>query len=368
MRVVPVHTKKQCAQFMNLPYHLYENDPLWIPPLRLEQKKLFIEAKNMLLQQSPYQFYLAMEGDTCIGRVAVFIDEHFNDYWNDKIGFFGSFECIDDQQVASALMRECETWLKERGLSAMRGPVNFESQNWGLICDHFDKPPRIMAAYNPPFYNDLLLNYGFSKIKDLEVFSASVADYVIPERFQRHKERLMQKYDLTIRAIRMKKMIEDVRIILDLNNRSVAGNWGVAPVSLEEADSIAKSLKDIVRPDLILIIESKGEPIAFLIVLPELYNALKGLNGRLLPFGIFKLMFRLKKINEFRFWALGVVPEFQRRGIDSLLYLTIYETLHSQNVTVEANYILEDNFAMKDAVIKLGMNKVRTYRVYEKRV
>jgi len=163
-------------------------------------------------------------------------------------------------------------------------------------------------------------------------------------------------------------MVEDVRILLDLNNRSVAGNWGVAPVSLDEAEMIARSLRDIVRPELILIIEAQGNPIAFVIVLPELFNALKGLNGRLLPFGFIKLLARLKKINEFRFWALGIVPEYQRRGIDSLLYLATFERLQQQDVYVEANYILEDNYAMKDAVIKLGMKKVRTYRVYEKEI
>lgn len=368
MTIVPVHTKKQLAHFIQLPYQLYEKDPLWIPPLLREQKKLFTRSQNVILQHAPYQFYLVMEDDKCHGRIAVFIDEHFNDYWQDRVGFIGSFECINDQQIGSALLNACEKWLRHRGMSAMRGPINFESQNWGLICDNFDSPPRTMAAYNPPYYNDLFTNYGFTKVKDLEAFGVNVADYVIPERFQRHKERLFKKYDLAIRPINMKNMVQDVRIILDLNNRSVAGNWGVAPVSLEEADEIANSLKDIVRPELILIIEAKGEPIAFLIVLPEIYNALVGLNGRLLPFGIFKLMSRLKKINEFRFWALGIVPEYQRRGLDSLLYLTIYEILQKQNVYVEANYILEDNFAMKDAVLKLGMKKVRTYRVYEKSI
>ncbi len=366
MNIVPVLNQKQLNDFINLPYQLYQHDPLWIPPLRSEQKKLFTAAKNVMLRTSPFQFFLAMDVDKCLGRAAVFIDEHFNNYWQDNIGFWGSFECYEDQQVASALLHECENWLRQRGMRAIRGPINFESQNWGLICDSFHMPPRIMAAYNPPYYNELLSAHGFSKIKDLEAFGVHVADYVIPERFLRHKERLIKKYDLVIRPINMKNMVQDVRIILDLNNRSVAGNWGVAPVSLDEAEGIAADLKDIVRPELILILEAKGEPIAFLIVLPEIYTILHDLDGRLFPFGLFKLMRRLKKINEFRFWALGIVPEFQRRGLDSLLYLTIYDILQKQNVYVEANYILEDNFAMKDAVLKLGMKKVRTYRVYEK--
>ena len=366
MKVIPVKTSRQMRSFINLPYQLYENNPLWVPPLRLEQKRLFTADNNVLLRKSPFRFYLVMDGRSCLGRAAVFIDLDYNAHWGENVGFFGSFECVEQHHVASALLGECEAWLKQRDIHIFRGPINFESQNWGLICEGFDSLPRIMAPFNPPYYNDLLLNCGFVKVKDLQAFGVHVADYQIPERFERHRDRLCRKYQLRIRPIRMNALVEDVRILLELNNRSVVGNWGVAPVSLDEAEMIARSLKDIIRPELVLIIEAKGIPIAFLIVLPEIFNALHGLRGRLFPFGLFKLMSRLKKINEFRFWALGIVPEYQRRGIDSLLYLTAYDILQGQDVYVEANYILEDNFAMKDAVIKLGMKKVRTYRVYEK--
>lgn len=368
MKILPVNSAPQLRQFINLPYQLYRDHALWIPPLRLEQKKLFAQSQNIVLQKCPYQLFIAVQGAKCLARAAVFIDGTYNAYWQEKTGFFGSFECINDNDVAAALLKTCEEWLRERDSKNMRGPINFESQNWGFVFDGFMFSPRIMAPFNPPFYNDLVVNCGFTKAKDLEVYAAHVADYEIPERFTRHQERLMQKYQLTVRSVRMKKLVEDVRIILDLNNRSVAGNWGVAPVSLDEAEKIANDLKAIVRPDLILIIEAMGQPIAFLIVVPEIYTVIKDLNGRLFPFGFFRLLARLKKINEFRFWALGVVPEYQRRGIDSLLYLTIYKILRKQNVYVEANYILEDNFAMKDAVLKLGMKKVRTYRVYEKQI
>ncbi|MBN1481656.1 hypothetical protein EH223_04770 [candidate division KSB1 bacterium] len=368
MQIIPVHTPKLLRQFITLPYQIYGENPLWTPPLRLEQKKMFTRSKNIVLQKCPHQLYIVKQDDTCLARAAVYIDDHYNDYWQEETGFFGSFECVYDDRVAKALLATCEKWLSEHGCKSIRGPINFESQNWGFVCDGFNFSSRIMAPFNPPYYNDLVVNCGFVKAKDLDVYGAHVADYEIPERFKRHKERLIQKYHLTVRSIRMNKLVDDVRIILDLNNRSVAGNWGVAPVSLDEAEKIARDLKTIVRPDLILIIEAQGEPIAFLIVLPEIYTAMKDLKGRLFPFGLLRLMTRLKKISEFRFWALGVVPEYQRRGIDSLLYLTIYEILHKQDVYVEANYILEDNFAMKDAVLKLGMQKVRTYRVYEKQI
>jgi ribosomal protein S18 acetylase RimI-like enzyme len=368
MNILDVNSKKQLRQFIKLPYQLYQNNPLWIPPLRIEQKNLFHPRKNIVLQKCPYQLFLAMDNGTCVGRAAAFIDIDYNAYWGEKTGFFGSFECINDSNVSKALLDHCETWLRKRGMESIRGPINFESQNWGFILDGFDTPPRIMAPFNPPYYNELMVQSQFEKAKDLYVFGSQVQKYIIPERFKRHKEMFIKKYNLSIRQVRKKNLIEDVRILLDLNNRSVVGNWGVAPVKMEEAENIANSLKDIIRTDLVLIIEANGKPIAFVIVLPEIFMALKGLNGRLLPFGIFKLLWRLKKINEFRFWALGIVKEYQRRGIDSLLYLAAYETLQNQRAYVEANYILEDNFAMKDAVTKLGMEKIRTYRIYEKNI
>lgn len=368
IKIETVKSKSQMRQFIKLPYALYKNNPLWIAPLRIEQKKMFNRRQNLVLQKCPHQLFLAGSGDKCLGRAAAFIDVHYNEYWQEKTGFFGSFESIDDPLVANALLAACETWLDDQGMEALRGPISFESQNWGFIAEGFNMPPRIMAPFNPPYYNALMQGYGLQKVKDLEVFAARAEHYVIPERFKRYKDHLIDKHDLSIRPVQMNKLVEDVRILLELNNRSIVGNWGVAPVSLEEANDIAKSLKDIIRPELILIIEASGEPIAFVIVLPEIFQALRGLNGRLFPFGILKLMRRLKKIDEFRFWALGVVPEYQRRGIDSLLYLSAYEVLQNQPVYVEANYILEDNFAMKDAVIKLGMKKTRTYRIYEKKI
>jgi len=368
MEIRTVADKRSLAAFIHLPYNLYRDDPLWIPPLRIEQNKLFNRRKNVFLQKCPHQLFLALEGEKCVGRAAAFVDVEYNAYWQEKTGFFGSFESIDDPAVAQALLVACETWLDDQGMEAIRGPMSFESQNWGFIAEGFDKPPRIMAPFNPPHYNEHMLHNGFEKIKDLQAFGAQAEHYIIPERFERYKEHLLQKYDLVLRPARMDKLIEDVRILLELNNRSIVGNWGVAPVSLEEANDIAGDLKDIIRPELVLFIEASGEPIAFVIVLPEIFQALRGLNGRLLPFGIFKLMRRIKKIDEFRIWALGIVPEYQRRGIDSLLYLSIYETLQGQRAFVEANYILEDNFAMKDAVIKLGMKHIRTYRVYEKKI
>jgi len=366
MQIEKVNTRRQLNEFILFPYQLYRTDPLWIPPLRTEQKKLFDPKKNSLLGHCDYALFLAREGNRILGRVAVFIDHLSNDYWQENIGCFGSYECIADGETAHALLHQCEDWLRDHGVEAMRGPISFETQNWGAVLDDFDTPPRLMSPYNPKYYLEQFEAFGLAKIKDLEIYASRLSSYQLPERFLRYRQRLMEKYHLTIRSIDMKRLVEDARLIVELSNQSLAHNWGYAPVGIEEAEALAKDLKMVVWPELIKILESQGRPIGFCITLPDIYQLLQGLDGRLSPIALYRLLFQLRKIRIFRIWALGIIPEFHRRGLDTLLYLSIHDELAKYDALVEANYILEDNYAMKDAVIKLGMQKVRTVRIFQK--
>ncbi len=321
-----------------------------------------------MLANCDYELFLAVANGNPIGRAAAFVDHHYNQHWHEKTGFFGSFESINDQQVAFALLQACERWLKEQNMKSMRGPISFESQNWGVQIDDFDSPSRLMSPCNPPYYNMLLQRFGLQKCKDLEIFAASTRDYPIPERFWRHKEWLLQKYNLSIRSVDMKNLRRDVGIIVDLCNRSLSNNWGFAPINDLEAEAIAGDLKPIIWPELVKIVESNHKPIGFCITLPDILQLLKGCNGHLFPRALFRLIFKLRSVRVFRIWALGMIPEFQRKGIDTLLYLSIWQALRGIDAYVEANYVLENNYAMKDAVIKLGMERVRTVRIYEKRI
>ncbi|MBN2355000.1 hypothetical protein JXO59_02745 [candidate division KSB1 bacterium] len=368
MQIETVNTGGPLSDFLLFPYTLYRNNPRWIPPLRSEQAKLFDPKKNTLLQHCDYQLFLLRDGKNILGRVAAFIDRHSNQYWHENVGCFGSYESIEDETVSHALLRACETYLRERKVEAMRGPISFETQNWGAVVDDDTTPSRLMSPFNPPYYIQQFESYGLKKIKDLEVFASGTKNYVIPERFLRYKEKLIKKYDLNIRSINMKRLVDDARIIVDLSNRSLAHNWGYAPIGMEEAENLAADLKMIVWPELIKIVESSGKPIGFCITLPDIFQLLHGTSGRLFPLALFRLLFKLRTIRVFRIWALGIVPEFHRRGIDTLLYLSTYDELKKYDALVEANYILEDNYAMKDAVIKLGMQKVRTLRIFQKDV
>ncbi|MBN1543306.1 hypothetical protein JW992_14285 [candidate division KSB1 bacterium] len=366
MKVQTLATARQKREFIDFPYWFYRSDPLWIPPLRSEQNKLFDIRKNAMLQHGDHVLFLATDRGKTVGRAAAFVDEGYNRHWGEKTGFFGSFESIDDSWIASELLQACEVWLQRQGMNRMRGPISFESQNWGVVIDDFCTPSRLMSPYNPPYYAALFERQGLHKVKDLEVFVGRTRDYPMPDRFFRHYRRIAAKYDLALRAIDMKNLLRDVRMIVDLSNRSLRNNWGYAPVSEAEAEGVARDLKMIVRPELVQIVEARGEPIGFCIALPDILQLLTGCNGRLFPKALYRLLFKQQTICVFRIWALGIVPEFQRKGIDTLLYLRLWEALKGIDAVVEANYILEDNYAMRDAVIKLGMTKVRTLRIYEK--
>jgi GNAT superfamily N-acetyltransferase len=366
MEIRQVLTRRDEKAFLSLPYRLYRNDPYWVPPLRSEQRKLFRRESNPMLLHCDYALFVAWENGKAVGRVAAFVDRHANEYWGSSIGSFGSYECIDRDEVAHALLSAATDWLRARGMTTMRGPISFESQNWGFIVEGFDHPPALMSPYNPPFYNRQMEAFGLRKVKDLEVYRGDAASgYVLPERFLRHLQRIQERHRVQVRTVNMKDLQREVKIIVDLANRSLAHNWGYAPVTDAEAADMARSLKLILDPTVVFIADSDGVPIGFSIAFPDVNELLRGLNGRLFPFGLFKLLYGLKRLKSYRMWALGIVPEFQRRGIDTLLYVKTYEALQPRGARLEANYVLEDNYAMKDAIIKLGLHLVRRYRVYE---
>jgi ribosomal protein S18 acetylase RimI-like enzyme len=252
-------------------------------------------------------------------------------------------------------------------MTVMRGPWSFASQEWGLVVEGFRPPPVILAPYNPPYYNDLLVDFGLLKAKDLIVYVADCrGDYVFPERILTLTDRIRQRYNVRVRQLDIKRLEEDVVTITRLANESISDNWGFYPVTDEEARTMARDLRQIVDPKAILIAEeNNGRPIGFAMTLPDINVILKGLNGRLLPFGFLKMLFQLPRIRQYRMWALGVIPEYQGRAIDTLLYRATYEAIYSNKTYLEINYVLEDNDRMNNALYKMGVKPLRHYRVYE---
>jgi len=366
--ITPVKDSRTLQQFIDLPYQLYSDDPNWVAPLRSEQKAQYDPAKNPMLKHCEYTLFLAVRAGRVIGRISAFIDRLALEHWQQPIGLFGSFECINDHEVAHTLLNAARDWLGTKGMTAMRGPWSFASQEWGLVVEGFTPPPVILAPYNPPWYNDLLTSFGMLKANDLLVYVIDAREhYSVPERILTLTDKVRQRYRVRVRPVNMQRLEEDVLTITRLANASIADNWGFYPVTDVEARAMARDMRQIVHPRAILIAEEEesGRPIGFAMSLPDVNLVLKGLNGRLLPFGWLKMLLRLPRLSAYRMWALGVIPEYQGKAIDTLLYRATYEAIYSDHIRLEINYVLEDNERMNNAIHKLGARDLRRYRVYE---
>lgn len=367
MEIRKVTTKADLRQFIKLPYRLYKDDPMWVPPLLSDQRDQFAPQKNPMLDHCEYDLFLLVDGSQVVGRVSAFIDHLAVEHWGEKIGLFGSYECIDDRRGSELLLGTARDWLHQRGMTCMRGPWSFASQEWGLVLEGFEPPPVILAPYNPPYYNDHLTAFGFEKVKDLIVYIADLkAGYRIPDRYLTLTDKVQQRYGISVRSVDMNRLEQEVATIVQVINSSLSYNWGFYPVTSVEAQAIARDLKPILNPEAVLIAEGpEGDPIGFSMPLPDVNVILHKMKGRLLPFGWLKLLRGIPRLRQYRLWALGVVAEYHGKGVDALMYRRTYEVLKSIDVRMEINYVLEDNVPMNNALRKLGVETLRRYRVYE---
>lgn len=367
MEIVRVSTARELRDFVNFPYTLYGSDPLWVPPLRSDQYSQFNPSRNPMLEHCKYALFLALKDGKIAGRISAFVDDLALKHWQQPIGLFGSYECIDDDEVAHALLYFARDWLRSQGMTSMRGPWSFASQEWGFIVEGFAPPAVILAPYNPAYYNDQITAFGMAKAHDLLVYEIDVRKgYTFPERYLKLPEIVQKRSGIRIRPIDMKNLEADVMTITRLANESISDNWGFYPVTENEARAMAHDLRQVVNPAACLIAETaEGRPVGFAMSLPDVNQILKGLNGRLFPLGFIKLLTQLPRLKTYRMWALGVIPEYQGCAIDTLLYRATYDALFSQDLRMEINYVLEDNDRMNNAIRKIGAQPLRRLRVYE---
>jgi GNAT superfamily N-acetyltransferase len=370
MQIRPVITKTDLKRFIKIPYNLYRNDPVWVPQLIDEQFSQFDPKRNPTLDHCEYSLFILEHNGHAIGRIAAFIDRLALETWKEPVGLFGYYECINDKEASHLLLESAASWLHGKGMRSMRGPWSFVSQEWGLVVEGFTPSPCVMAPYNPPFYLEHMISYNLLKVKDLLVYYLSVAEgYDIPDRILTLTDDVAKRYNVKVRKVNMKEYDKDVRNVIELSNRSLEGNWGFTSVTDAEAKAIAHDLKPVIHPAGVLFAEDQeGKAIGFAIALPDVNRLLKGLNGRLFPFGWLKLLMGLPRLRSYRLFALGVLPEYHGKGIDSLLYRALYESLYTPETWLEINYVLEDNAPMNNAILKLNAKPLRRYRIFEREI
>lgn len=370
----PADDRHALSQFVSLPFKLFGDDPNWVPPLRLQVLEDLDTRKNPFYRHADIILWNAFRDGKHVGRIAAVHDERHNEFHEENTGFFGFFECIDDQDVADALLNAASDWIKDRGLDNVRGPANPSfNHTVGLQVSAFDRKPYIMMTQNPAYYEKLLENYGFAKAKDLLAFEMMHRDG-FPPRMLKLAERLKKKNKVTFRYIDMKHFDEEVKLIRDLYNAAWEKNWGFVPMDDAEFDHMAKSLKDVIWKEFCIIAEREGEPIGFALSLPDINQILvKNRNGRLIPTGLFRLLFGLRprkkgSVNRVRVATLGVKPQYRTTGVANLLCLETFHSAPKMGVEGgELSWVLEDNKDMMNAAeLMSGEGPYKRYRVYDK--
>lgn len=370
MRVREAVSKADIRRFISFPRTLYRGDPFWAPPLWADEKGAYSPGKNAILAHSDFALLLAEDGPEVLGRSLVYVDRNFNAFYGASTGFFGAFECVNDLAVAAALDDAAVRWLSERGMRVVRGPIHPISESWGFLSDGFQAPPVFMAPYNPPHYNDFMQRLGYSKAKDLLAYEASTErNYGIPRRFWDFAEHFLARNPgFSVRRLSLKELSRDADSILDISNVALKDNWGYVPLDREEFQEMFRKLRPIADPDAVWFVEDKGKPVGFALGFPDLNVILRRIGGRLFPFGFLDLLFGVRRLLDYRLFGLAVLPEYQGKGLDVLLYLQIYRALSPKIRRLEANYILEDNVRIRNALEKLALDRVKTYRIYEKSI
>ena len=364
--VRPVQTKTDEKKFIRFLWEIYGSDPLWVPPLMMDRKKLIDKKKNPFYSHSDMELFLAERNGKVVGRIGAIVNHNHNKEHGENIGFFGFYESIDDQAVADALFGAAKGYLRAKGVIAMRGPANPSvNDEYGLLVDGFDRSPVVLMTYNPRYYATLFEKNGLKKLKDLYAYLLD-QHTVYSERFVRFNEIVKQREGLTFRSIEMNNFKEEVDRIKVIYNKAWSKNWGAVPMTDAEFGALAADLKPVVVPELVIMAEAKGKPIGFALSLPDINIPLKfNKSGGLLS-GLYHLYTKKKLIDLVRIIVLGVIPEQQKTGAAGVLF---YETaVRAKKLGYrygEASWVLEDNVMMNRAAEMMNGNRYKTYRIYE---
>jgi len=371
-RIRKVEDKQDLMEFIRFPWRVYRDDAYWVPPLISERKAFLDPQRNPFFEHSEVDLFLAQRDSETIGTIAAIINDNHNAFHEEKAGFFGLFEVIEDYAVADGLLATARDWVKAKGMDVIRGPMNMSiNDECGLLVDGFDSSPVVMMTYNPRYYVDLIERFGFVKAKDLYAYIASTDIFDrktenLPSKFLRVAEVARRRAGVRVRKVNMKDFDAEVKKAKAVYNSAWENNWGAVPMTDAEFDHLAHGIKQFLDPDLLLIAEVDDRPVGIFIGLPDVNQPLLHVNGRLFPFGWIKYLWYRRKIDTFRGLIMGVIAEYRERGIDALMYVEgAEEAFRKGYKRCEMSWILEDNVMMNRIIQRIGGEIYKTYRIYE---
>jgi hypothetical protein len=370
LRLEVVSERKQLRDFLALPHRIYSSDPAWIAPLDYEQRERF-SPHNHFFQHARWRGWVAFKDGRPVGRITAQIDELHLEQHGERAGYFGMLEADDDPAVFSALFDAAENWLRSEGMEVVRGPFNLHiNEEVGLLVDGFSTPPFVLMGHARPYYGAAVEAQGYKPVQDLLAYHIH-PDFEAPRVMTKLAQRVSER--VVVRCASRKDLLRDAEIMRDIFNDAWQNNWGFVPLAADEWEETVKTLIKLMPDDYIQIAELDGEPVAFIVALPNINEATRDLKGKLLPFGWLKLLWRLKVRHPktARIPLMGVRREHQHSRLGPTLAFLVIDAvrkpLHARGVrNVEMGWILEDNAGMRNIIETIGGEAYKRYRIYEK--
>jgi len=367
VRAVTAWRDRRTSQ--RLPWTIYENDPSWVPPILSQERQLLGWGRHSFFDHAEMVTLLAERDGKVAGRIAVFVNDVHNAKYDEKRGFFGFFECADDAAVAREFFNAGRAWLLQRGMTAWRGPVN-PSLNYtcGLLIDGFGSPPVFLTTYNPRYYGALIEACGFTKAHDMYAYEMDVA--LLANLVDRYKPAVMSALDgddLVVRRFDRSRLAEEIGTFLEIYNRALDGTWGFTPLQQGEARQIADELGHIIAPEFAAFATVNGKTVGAVLALLDYNQIIRKLDGRLFPFGIFKLIRGRKRIDVARAMAVIMVPGYQQSGLGVVLLDRLVEAAKPWGLKGwEFSWVLESNDKSRGSLKRAGTKLTKTWRIYDR--
>jgi GNAT superfamily N-acetyltransferase len=364
-----VSSRRDWRSFLDLPARLHRDDTCWIRPLDVQVRQTW-SPRNPWFAHAQAQAWLAWRGSRPVGSISAQMDELHRQHWGEAVGYFGQLCAEDDAEVVAALFGEARRWLRERGCTQMRGPFDLGvNQSCGLLVDGFDTPPMIMMNHSAPWLGARVEAAGLQPAMDLLAYIVA-PDFAAPPAMQRLVERAGER--LRIRPLDRARYWQELELLRELFNDAWAENWGFVPFTPDEFRELGRELKLLVGPEAVFIAELDGEPAGFILAMPNVNELIADLDGRLLPFGWLRLLWRLKtgRATTARVPLMGVRRRFHGRPLGAMLAFGLIEAVRRPLIRagireVELSWILETNQGMRSLIESIGGRAYKRYRIYQ---
>jgi hypothetical protein len=371
VQVSAVAGGRELGRFIDLPFRLHANHPLWVPPLRLERRIFLSRRMNSFFAHGEAEYFLARRGERIVGRISAHVNTAFNDYQGKRWGWFGFLEFEDDEEVLEALLGAAEGWLRERGMERMVGPASFAmNDESGILIEGYDLRPMVLQPWNPPYYSERMEQAGMTKAMDLLMWNLEVADRakVLPVVFEL-AEKVESEHGIRVRPMRRWQLRKDMNAFAEVYNAAWSKNWDFVPYSKKDLDAYAQELQLVFDKHWFMIAEriDTGEVVGMAITVPDINQVLARMNGRLLPLGWWQFLNKGRIMDRVRVGFLGVKPEYQHTGVAAKLYVEHFNAAAVRPQSGgEMGWILETNTAMNRGMEAMNGRVVKRYRVYER--